>query len=120
MQTIFQKIFLEVSRHGIALAAGEGSDSGSGLPSFTIVNPLNLPAGDPATLIDGIINGLLWIVIPVAALMYLWAGFLFLTSGGNDEKVKQARKTVLWTSVGVAAIVLSKAVEVVIRNLLTV
>ncbi len=40
----------------------------------------------------------IWIIAPI---MFLWAGILFMTSAGNQERVGQARKMLTGTVIGV-------------------
>jgi hypothetical protein len=58
--------------------------------------------------LDGLLTGANNILIVVsvlfdvfAAIMFLFAGFLFLSANGNAQKVVQARWAVVWGSVGV-------------------
>lgn len=73
-----------------------------------IDNPLNTT--DIRVLINKIIDLLFTLGIPLAVLLILWAGFLFLTSGGNPQKVNQAKATLLWTIVGFSILLLSKGI----------
>ncbi len=43
----------------------------------------------------------------VTLALYLWAGFLWATSGGSAEKTGQAAKILVWTTLGVVAILSS-------------
>ncbi len=40
--------------------------------------------------------------LALAVILIIWSGFLFVTALGNDEKIKKAKKTFLWTLVGTA------------------
>lgn len=39
-----------------------------------------------------------------ALFVFIWGGFLMLTSASNAEKVKQAKDTLLWASLGIVVI----------------
>lgn len=84
-------------------------DSGPG-PSDGITLPNPLSGGDIADILNNIIDFLLIIAAPIAVIMTIWAGFLFMTAGGNQEKVITARRTLLYVIIGVAVLILSKAV----------
>ena len=46
---------------------------------------------DLITLVTNVINFLIFkIAAPLAAIMFVYAGFLYITNGGNESKIKQA------------------------------
>lgn len=67
--------------------------------SICIENPLG-----NRTLVDvlrSIINWLYGIIIVgIAPIMYIIAGYRFITAAGDPEKINTAKKMVLWTSIG--------------------
>jgi len=77
--------------------------------AVTIENPL----GAQSTFWDifgKIIDFLFKLSLPIAVLMIITAAFFFLTSAGDPEKVRRARRLIVWTLVGVVIIFLSKAI----------
>ena len=44
--------------------------------------------------------GILVFIIAIIAILY--AGFLFLTAGGNEETLKKARQVLIWGLIGIA------------------
>jgi len=82
----------------------------------SISNPLN--ATSFTGLISGIANWVFMIAIPLATLMFLIGGFMFMTSGGNDQRVTQAKKTMLWAAVGLAVCLIGAGFTSIIRQLL--
>lgn len=114
MANIFQKIINFVFR----IDSAHATATGGGLPSFTINNPLNV-GGNIEDVLDAIINLLLTVGIPIAGLMYLWAGFQFLTAGGQEKKINTAKQTLIWTTIGVAVLLAGKGIVVVVEGLLT-
>jgi predicted transporter len=54
------------------------------------------------------------IVLPigatVAVFFLVFAGFLFVTARGDEERLRLAKKTFLWTSVGIAVLLGSVAI----------
>lgn len=44
----------------------------------------------------------------VAALMIVYSAFLYITAGGNDEKLQKAKTTLFWTITGIVLIVSAK------------
>lgn len=70
-----------------------------------LVDPLG--GGDIPTLIGSIIKYVLGIVGSIALLMFIYGGFMWLTSGGNPEKIKKGRDVLVWAALGLAIIFLS-------------
>jgi len=77
------------------------------------INPLKqyCPGGkcDPAKLIGGIIKAALGIVGSIALLMFLYGGFLWLTSAGNEQKITKGKSVLVWAVIGLAVIFMSYA-----------
>ncbi len=88
------------------------------LPSFEIINPISID-GNLEDILTAIRTFLLTIGIPIAIIMYLWAGFQFLTSGGQPEKIKKANQTLIWTTVGIGVLILASGIQFVIMDILT-
>lgn len=63
-----------------------------------------------------IILNILWIVATAfTIIMFVLAGFKFITAQGEMEKVKEARNAVVWGVVGAAVIVLAWSIIEVVR-----
>ncbi len=90
----------------------------SALPSFDIRNPVAIEGGivDIIALISNFIRGLAFIIAPA---MYLWAGFQYLISGGDNKKIESAKKTIIWTTVGIIIILIAGSITSIVRSLLT-
>ncbi len=67
-----------------------------------------LPTGtsykDPRTLAQNIINIILGFLGIVAVVIVLFAGFQWMTSGGEEEKVKEAQQRLIQGAIGMALI----------------
>lgn len=83
---------------------------------ITIPNPLE--AETIEELIDNIIDFIFLISLAIAPIMILVAGFLFLTAGGNPQKVSQAKNLILYTVIGLAIILLAKGLIAVLKSVL--
>ncbi|MDO8622326.1 MAG: hypothetical protein Q7R80_03795, partial [bacterium] len=46
----------------------------------------------------------------VALLMFIYGGFVWLTSGGNPEKITTGKNTMVWAVLGIAIIFASYAI----------
>lgn len=45
------------------------------------------------------------IAFPLAVIFIIYSGFLFVTAGGSEDKVKRAKTTLLWTLLGLAIVI---------------
>jgi len=71
-------------------------------PATKIENPLS--ADTFTELFVGIANWVAGIVASLAALMIVVGGFQYMLSGGNEEKVATARKTIQWSLIGLMVV----------------
>lgn len=70
---------------------------------------------DVAKLVSQFVQVFAFIVFVLAIAAILYAGFLFLTSGGNEEKVKSGRSALIWGLIGIAvALFATYAIDFVI------
>ncbi len=81
--------------------------------SVRLNNPLtgqpgDVPGGIPG-LIGRVINGVLGVVGSLALIMFVYGGLLWMTSAGNDEKVKQGKDVLIWATLGLLIIFASYA-----------
>ncbi len=96
---------------------GGGSVTGStGDGGSALTNPLE--AENISDVLNNIIDFLLKLAVPIAVIMTVYVAYLFITAGDNAEKVKSARKTLLWIVVGVMILIISKGVAVFTKSLL--
>lgn len=82
-----------------------------------ICNPLG--SDDITVLIDRVINFFLYLAGPIAVLMTVYAGYLFITGGNKPEEIKKAKQTLLWVVIGVIVLILSKSAVVFVNSFLT-
>jgi hypothetical protein len=111
---------------------GCSSDIRSNLCSGANLSATNAPAtgtecdaiDDPTTggtsgfntLVKNIINIFSLVVGIVAVIMILFAGFRYITSGGNDGNVGNAKNTILYAVIGLVIVALA---QVIVRFVLT-
>ncbi len=70
------------------------------------------------TLIGRIISAVLGIVGSIALLMFIYGGFMWLTSGGITEKITKGKQVLVWAAIGLVVIFLSYTlVNFVIKGL---
>lgn len=67
----------------------------------------------------GLIRNFFLIAGVIAIVIFtIWAGMAYLTSGGNEQKVKEAKKRMLWTIVGIMIVLSTYAIISSIRAFL--
>ena len=82
---------------------GYGEDTGLGVK-------------DIRTTISSIINVALGLLGIVAVVIILWGGFVWMTAGGNDEKVGEARKIIFSGIIGLAIVLSAYAIAAYVLN----
>lgn len=116
--------FVSAANEGCVNGIGEGCTGGSG--PIIIINPFN--CSDNGCTIPGLIRAIVNnILIPiggvVAVMMIMYAGFLYVTAGGNETKIKTAHQALTWAVIGAAILlgawVISEAIQGTINQLKT-
>jgi heme/copper-type cytochrome/quinol oxidase subunit 2 len=74
------------------------------------VNPLG-SGSSIESLLNTIIDVVIFILIPVIVLMLVYTGFLFVQAQGNPAKLSEARKVFVWTLVGAFVILAARALK---------
>jgi len=85
--------------------------------TITIPNPLG-ETSDVNTLIDKILDFLIKIALVLTPIIVVYAGFLYITAGGNEEKIKRANKVLIWALIGLAVVLIAKGVPALIKEFL--
>lgn len=129
---IYKKIFALSGflKTTLAQTGGTGSTggtgytggTGSGGTTLTLINPLACKGAAPNDLVcvaNAITTALLQVSIPIVAIMVLIGGFQILTAGGDPEKFKTGRKTIMYAVIGFAVIFVARGVVSIIQSLLT-
>lgn len=82
---------------------------------ITLVNPLGTEnLGD---LLGRLADNMIVISIPIVSIMVLVGAFQMLTAGGNPEKFKKGRDTIVYAAVGFAVVLLAKSVHLIIESI---
>ena len=105
------------------IPAGTGGTAGSGSGTggtaggnVVLTNPLG--ADTIPAILDRIINFMLILAGPIAVLMLVYAGYLFVVGGTKEESIKKARSIILYVVIGIAVLVLSKAIVSVVIDVI--
>lgn len=75
---------------------------------------------DPITGSDGIFSRITRLIALIggiiAVIMIIIGGFLYVTSGGDSGKIKTARDTIIYATIGLVVIALAQSIIVFIIN----
>lgn len=82
---------------------------GSVFAERLISDPNKVPnsAGDVLVFINRVKNIALGLVGLVILVMVIYGGFLYMTSGGNEDRMAKAKQTLMYAFIGLALVVLS-------------
>ncbi len=58
-------------------------------------------------------------MVPIAVLAIIYSGFLFVTAGGNDGKLKEAKEKFYCVLIGIAILLGAEILSKVIENTVT-
>ncbi|MFH0818518.1 MAG: pilin [Patescibacteria group bacterium] len=108
----------------LMLALGVGNLALAGTTDVDVypdsVANINLGNASPEELVVSVINWILGLLALVAVIMILIGGFMWMTAGGNEEKVEKAKKLLIAAIIGLVIILAAWGISVyVITNLLT-
>jgi hypothetical protein len=93
---------------------GNPSQGPNCMTSGLICNPIN--AESLNEIIKVILEGMIKIGIPIIALALVYCGFLFVSATGNSEKLKTAKRALLYTLIGAAILLGSWAIAQLISE----
>lgn len=71
-----------------------------------------------AIFLQGVVQAFGTVLMGISVLAVLFAAFLFITGGGNPDKVTAARRTLTFALVGVAVALLAFAVPALVSNVI--
>lgn len=72
-------------------------------------NPLGDTNKDPRVIIGNVIQAVLGIVGSLALATFILGGVFWLTSAGNEDKIKKGKDMIIWASFGLAVVFFSYA-----------
>ncbi|MDD5377193.1 MAG: hypothetical protein PHH16_03685 [Candidatus Gracilibacteria bacterium] len=96
---------------------GGNSSSASPPEPYKLGLPFESVGGDATTPVVKIIKESIKYVGLLAILVVSWGGIQFLTSMGNDEKVKHAKHTIIYALVGVLLSVVAYTIIDIVNSL---
>lgn len=83
---------------------------------ITIPNPIGVDTFEE--LLNVLINFIFWVGIAIAPVVFIIAGFLYVISAGNAQKVETAKKMMWYTVIGLVVLLLAKGIVAVIKSVL--
>jgi len=95
---------------GVVLASGLTTELQTSHGQFGGSEGLDAPSGTLTSMVGKIIKGILSLLGIVAVLLILYAGYLWMTAGGNEEDVKKAKAWIVNAIIGIIIIVLAYAI----------
>ena len=107
-------------------AAGESKNTNTTAPiTISFPNPLGscssasaAGGGQLSCVLNKIIDGLIVLAIPVVGLLVIFAAYQIMTAAGDPEKFKTGTKTLMYTAIGFAIMLLSKGVAYILQDIL--
>ena len=84
--------------------------------AVAIENPLGTES--LTELLENIYNYVVDFAIAISSIIIVWAGYLFLSAGGDKEKIEKAKRLLTWAVIGLAVSILAKGIALVIKNIL--
>ncbi|MBI2055166.1 MAG: hypothetical protein HYT39_03680 [Candidatus Sungbacteria bacterium] len=117
MKKLFYQIIGGAYLLAPALALAQGGITNEPIPVF---RSRVLGGGEQAivNLLTKAANIVAFVVLAVAVIMILASAFNFITAGGDEEKLKTARRQLIYALVGIAVALLAFTLPTTIGNLI--
>ncbi len=112
IKSFLENIFL--SFNNVALA--QGGPGAGGYPGGGIPNPLG--TDNIVQVINNILNYLIYISVPILAIMILVGGFQILTARGMPAKITSGKQTITYAVIGFAIVLVSKGVALLLLTIM--
>jgi len=77
--------------------------------SVELSNPLGQEMKYPQVIIGQALNAVLGVVGSLALIIMIYGGLMWMTSAGNEQRVKTGRDTLIWATLGLVVIFMSYA-----------
>lgn len=84
-----------------------------------IQNPLGNSNNSLSKLFESITDVAIQLGTVVAGLAIMYAGYMYVTAAGNEEKVNSAQKTLTWAMIGTAILLGAKVIFTAIKGTIT-
>lgn len=84
--------------------------------SPTLDNPLGKSNNSLTTFANAIVDAVVTVGLPIAALMIVYSGFLFVKARGNTSELEEAKRAFFYAVIGIAIILSAKILSLVIKG----
>ncbi len=111
-------IALVLMAAGMMIVLADEDEFATAEGTTKLINPL----GTESTIggvIKNVLGGLQLIAIPIVGVMILVGGFQIMFAGGDPEKFKNGKKTILYTVIGYAIILVASGISFIIQEILS-
>ncbi|MFO0881994.1 MAG: pilin [Candidatus Saccharimonadales bacterium] len=100
-----------------AIAASDASKQAAcqaigGTYANGVCNDGSTGSAQPEDLVAKIINIFSWVVGAIAVIMLIFAGFKYVTSGGDAGKITSAKNTIIYALIGLVVVALSQTLVI--------
>jgi hypothetical protein len=85
-------------------------------PNDRLADPRFTTYGGAIQLIEKAANWLLYVIIALAVVLIIYAGFLYLTSGGDEKKTAEAKNYIVYAVIGIAIALLARGIVLLVKN----
>ncbi len=89
------------------------------VPGVAVELPNPLSVTDLPSLLNAIINLIFWAGLTIAPIVFIIAGFLYVTSAGSPGRVETAKKMMLYALIGLAVLLLARGFILVVKTVLS-
>ncbi len=120
MKQIFKKILYGMGVVGLVCAINVGSAAAGNqlcpanappeIRNSEVCRDQNDPFAGPGGLLSDITNVVSIVAGIAAVVMVMVGGYKYVTSTGDSSKVQEAKKTVMWSLIGLVVIVLARSI----------
>lgn len=125
--TFFRKLAFALGLIGVIVGLGVGSAAAANnqlcpanAPPAVLASEVCKNQTDPIAGPGGIVADVTAIVAIaagiIAVVMIMYGGFQYITAGGDSGKIQEAKKTILWSVVGLVVIVLARSIIMFVIN----
>ena len=83
------------------------------------IDPNTFTKGNIGNFINGLATWFSGIIFAISVLAILYAAFLFVTAGDNEEKVTKAKSIIAYGAIGIVVAMLAYAVRSILVTFLT-
>jgi len=100
-----------------SIGIGEIQEGGGGIDIGKAPIDTQTGNGEISDVVIGLVNWFAWLVALFAVIFGLYSGMLFVTSSGDDVKLKKARDTLIYTIIGVIVAILAFSIVNIARSI---